>query len=71
MEIREICKEIGISAKEFYENMHTIQQKLSYFKKTNKERYNDMVTAGIVNHFKIDHEELIAMIKLYKMQQTK
>jgi len=70
MNNKEVSKELNISVDEFYQCMNTNQKNFSYYKKNNMNRYNDSITAGIVNHFKIDHEELIAMIKLYKMQQT-
>jgi len=68
MDIKSICKELNITVTEFYEYMHTTQPKLSYYKKNNEIRYNDTITSGIINFYQIDHKELLAIIKLYKMQ---
>ena len=68
MEIDTICKELGITIKEFYSCMNTNQQKLSYQKNKNKVKYQDMITAGIINFYKLDHQELLTILRLYKLQ---
>ena len=71
MDIRDICKDLNITVTDFYKYMHTNQAKLSYYKKNNPTRYKDTITAGIINFYKIDHNELLTILKLYKMQQKK
>ena len=71
MEIKEICKNLGISVTEFYKYMNTNQPKLSYYKKNNPVRYKDTITFGIINFYNLEHEELLTILKLYKLQQTK
>jgi len=69
MDNNTVAKELGVPVSAFYKYMHTNQQKFSYAKKNNPDRCKDMVTAGIINFYGIEHNELLAILKLYKMQQ--
>jgi len=71
MDIKDICKDLGITVTDFYKYMNTEQSKLSYYKRNNLTRYKDTITAGIINFYGIEHNELLTILKLYKMQQKK
>ncbi len=71
MNLKEIAKELNTTVSELYKKMNTNQQKLSYQKKTNQENYKNMITAGIINHYNISHNELIQILKLYQIQKEK
>ena len=71
MELREICNNLNIRVSDFYDYMGTTQNKLSYHKKNNPDKYKDAITAGIINFYKLDHQELLTILKLYKLQKTK
>ena len=68
MDIKEICKNLEITVTDFYKHMNTTQAKLSYYKRNNPTRYKDTITAGIINFYNIEHKELLAILKLYKIQ---
>ena len=68
MDIKEICDNLGITVTKFYEYMGTEQSKLSYYKRKNPVRYKDSITVGIINFYKLDHQELLTILKLYKLQ---
>ena len=68
MELREICNSLDINVTDFYKYMGTTQNKLSYHKKNNPLKYKDAITSGIINFYKLEHEELLTILKLYKLQ---
>ncbi len=71
MELKEIANKLNTTVSDLYKKMNTTQQKISYQKKSNTENYNNLITAGIVNHFKISHSELIKVLELYQLQKEK
>ena len=71
MDIKDICTELGIKVTDFYTHMNTDVKSLSYHKKNNPQKYKDMITTGIVNFYKIEHDELLKILDLYNLQNTK
>ena len=71
MELKEICKKLDITVTDFYKYMGVTVAQLSYHKKTNPSKYKDYITAGIINFHKIDHEELLTILELYKIQHKR
>jgi len=70
-ELKIKMKNLGLTISEFHNYAHTNQGNMSYYKRHNKTRYNDTITAGIVNYFDISHDELIQILKLYNLQRKK